>query len=441
MPAFLVAFAAYAYEYGPDPRKTGAPGDAPMSCVAADCHSGPINRPGGSVQIVLPNGNSYSPGVKQHIVVKITDPVQKRWGFQMTARLASDLANGQAGDFNPTDNNTQVICNDSGVKPCRASQNVQFIEHTFDGTRLGVTGGITFEFDWTPPATNAGDVMFYVAANAANGDRSPAGDHIYTSQARLTALAPCPTGGPKPVIAAGVMNGASFHPGISPNSWITIAGTNLASTTRSWGDADFVGGKLPTQLSCTSVTVNNRPAFVEYISPTQINAISPDDGSSGPVQVTVSSAGQNSDGATAQLQPLAPAFFLFDGKYLAATHVNNSYLGKPGLFPSAPNLTTPASPGEVVIFYGTGFGPTNPQIPPGQATDQLAKITTAPFTITIGGAPATVSFAGLIPPYAALYQFNVQVPATAASGDQPVVALIGGQSSPGGTSCCFITVK
>ncbi|MGI8989848.1 MAG: choice-of-anchor V domain-containing protein [Bryobacteraceae bacterium] len=303
---------------------------------------------------------------------------------------------------------------------------------------MGVTGGVTFEFDWTPPATNAGDVVFYVAANAANGDRSPAGDHIYTSQLRL--LAPCPTGGPKPAITAGVMNGASFQSGISPNSWITITGTNLASTTRSWGDADFAGGKLPTQLSCTGVMVNNKPAFVEYISPTQINAISPDDGSSGPVQVTVTSAGQNSDAAPALLQPLAPAFFLFDGKYLAATHVNNSLLGKMGLFPSAPNLTTPASPGEVVIFYGTGFGPTNPPIPPGQVTDRLAPLVTNPG-ILIGGAPAVVSFAGLIPPYAALYQFNVQVPATASSGDQPVVAQIGGQSSPNGSTCCFITVK
>ncbi|MDQ6666488.1 MAG: IPT/TIG domain-containing protein [Acidobacteriota bacterium] len=436
--ALVVPVAAYGYEYGPDPRKTGAPGDAPMSCVAAGCHSGPLNRPGGSVQIVLPNGNTYMPGVKQHIVVKITDPVQKRWGFEMTARLASDLANGQAGDFNPTDNNTQVICNDSGVKPCRASQNIQFIEHTFGGTRRGVMGGITFEFDWTPPPTNAGDVMFYVAANAANGDASPSGDHIYTSQARLAG--PCPTGGPKPAVTSGVMNGASFQPGISPNSWITITGTNLASTTRSWSDGDFAGGNLPTQLSCTSVMVNNKPAFVEYISPTQINAIAPDDGSSGPVQVTVTAAGQSSDAASAQLQPLAPAFFLFDGKYLAATHVNGSLLGKAGLFPGAPNATTPANPGEVVIFYGTGFGPTNPAIPPGQVTDQLAPLKTNPV-ITIGGAPANVSFAGLIPPYAELYQFNVQVPATAASGDQPVVAQAGGILSPSGPSCCFITVK
>ncbi|MGI8991269.1 MAG: hypothetical protein ACR2I2_17025 [Bryobacteraceae bacterium] len=130
----MVPFAASALEYGPDPRKTGALGDSPTSCVAADCHSGPINRPGGGgVQIVLPNGNSYTPGVKQHIVVKIADPAQKRWGFQMTARLASDLANGQAGDFNPTDNNTQVICNDSGVKTHRDGKKSPPLEHTFDG--------------------------------------------------------------------------------------------------------------------------------------------------------------------------------------------------------------------------------------------------------------------------------------------------------------------
>jgi hypothetical protein len=46
----------------------------------------------------------------------------------------------------------------------------------------------------------------------------------------------------------GVVNGATFLPGIAPGAWITIQGSNLSVTTRSWNQADFEGSSLPTQL-------------------------------------------------------------------------------------------------------------------------------------------------------------------------------------------------
>ncbi len=197
----LVAVAAcgllHAYSTGPDPRYSGAPGDGPGSCTV--CHRGPaLNAGPGSVKIILPSGNSYSPGVTQHISVQVSDPQQRRWGFQMSARLKSNQANGQAGDFSPTDAFTQVICDNAAPKPCAANALVQFIEHTAAGTRNGVTGGTTFEFDWTPPATDAGNIVFYVAANAANGDGNLTDDHIYTSSVEITSAAPPPP----PVIQA-----------------------------------------------------------------------------------------------------------------------------------------------------------------------------------------------------------------------------------------------
>ena len=75
---------------------------------------------------------------------------------------------GQAGDLAPVDNMTQVICEDSGPKPCASVPS--FIQHTTAGTRNGTVGGATFQFDWTPPAANAGPVTLYVAGNAANGN-------------------------------------------------------------------------------------------------------------------------------------------------------------------------------------------------------------------------------------------------------------------------------
>jgi hypothetical protein len=103
-------------------------------------------------------------------MVQVSDPQQRRWGFQLSARLKSDPANGQAGDFKPSDGFTQVICDSGALKPCCNDAMVQFIEHTLAGTRRGTPGGATFEFDWTPPSTDSGNIVLYVAGNAANGD-------------------------------------------------------------------------------------------------------------------------------------------------------------------------------------------------------------------------------------------------------------------------------
>src|SRR5207237_10284196 len=99
----IVAMCAFGHSYGPPPRVTGAPGDNPRACT--QCHAGSaINSGAGSVKIVLQSGAIYIPGVKQRVSVQIADPNQRRWGFQMSARLNSDPEKGQAGDFAPVDN-------------------------------------------------------------------------------------------------------------------------------------------------------------------------------------------------------------------------------------------------------------------------------------------------------------------------------------------------
>jgi len=200
-----------AYSSGPPPRYSGAPGDNLGSC--AFCHSGlTVNGGPGAVTIVLPGGNSYAPGVKQHIVVRVSDPQQRRWGFQLSARLKSDPMNGQAGDLQTTDGFTQVICDSGAPKPCADSTVVQFIEHTLGGTRPGTTGSASFEFDWTPPATNSGNIVLYAAGNAANGDGNLTGDHIYNTSVELSVSAP-----PAPSVSSTytVQNLVSDVPGLA----------------------------------------------------------------------------------------------------------------------------------------------------------------------------------------------------------------------------------
>jgi len=185
----------YAFSSGPDPRKTGAPGDS--LCTEAGCHTGTANSGSGKVEVSFPNGMSYTPGTKQHLTVTITDSTARVYGFQLTARLASNLSGGQAGDLSPTDTSTQVLCEDGNLKPsagCRSTGPVQFIEHTRAQT------GNSYSFDWTPPITNVGNVRIYIAGNAANGDGIASNlDHIYTANYVLTAASapvqPPPTSG------------------------------------------------------------------------------------------------------------------------------------------------------------------------------------------------------------------------------------------------------
>ena len=79
-------------------------------------------------------------------------------------------------------------------------------------------------------------------------------------------------------------------PGIAANTYVTIKGTNLAATKRIWATADFgsTGKALPTALDGVSVTINGAPAYIYYISPVQINLLTPTDmPASGQVTVQV----------------------------------------------------------------------------------------------------------------------------------------------------------
>ena len=418
-----------AYFSGLDAGVSGVPGED--SCDR--CHSGASGS--GSVTVHFPGTLAYTPGVKQHLVVNIADSAGKRWGFQLTARLANS-ASTQAGSFAAgADGFTQLVCTQTNFRSqsfgntCATNgMPLEYIEHTQSGSRPGMASAATFEFDWTPPATNAGSLTVYVAALAANGDNSDRGDHTYT--ARYT-LAPASAGtAPLPAIASvGVVNAASLQPGISAGSWVTIYGSNLAGNTRAWSSADFVNGALPTQLDGVSVKIDGKSAYVAYISPTQINAQAPADSALGPVPVEVTYNGSTSPPGTAQLQAVSPAFFLWSGKYAVATRQDYSLVAPAGLIQGIPTL--PAKPGDVIVLWGTGFGATNPSVPPGvlPPSSPVANLAN-PVSLTIGNVSATLVGAAIAPGNPGLYQIAVQVPASVPDGDLAVVAQVSGIQSP-----------
>lgn len=221
-----------------------------------------------------------------------------------------------------------------------------------------------------------------------------------------------------PVIDS-VVNGASFASGVAARSWLTIGGWNLAETTRIWSDGDFSNGALPTNLDDVSVTINGSPAYTFFISPGQLNVLS-DEAVDGALALDV--VVSNAQGTSAPYRisglPLDPALFLFDPfgrQYAAAVHADGTFAGRTDLFPGL--TLRPAKGGDVVLFFGAGFGPTAPMQPSGQLVATPASLA-RPVTVRIGGLTAQVLFAGRVS--SGLYQFNVVIPEGLEPGDHLV---------------------
>jgi uncharacterized protein (TIGR03437 family) len=237
---------------------------------------------------------------------------------------------------------------------------------------------------------------------------------------------------PPPSITA-VANAGGFQTSLASATWVSIFGTNLSTAIYTWQNSDFVNGMLPTTLEGVSVTINGMPAFIDYISPTQINVLAPDDAATGPVQVQVTVAQQTSNSFSIAKNQFAPAFFTIDnGAYVAALHSDYTLVGSANLLPGV--TTRPAQPGETIELYATGFGPTNPTLPTAQLVSTPAVLANQ-VQVTIGGMAATVAYAGLVE--SGTYQLNVTVP-NLPNGDAPIVATIGGVISQTGVS---ITVQ
>jgi uncharacterized protein (TIGR03437 family) len=226
-----------------------------------------------------------------------------------------------------------------------------------------------------------------------------------------------------------VTNGASFQPGFASATWVSIFGTNLSQTTQAWQNGDFVGRSLPTSLNGVSVTINGLAAYIQYVSPTQINVLAPDDTTAGPVQIQVTTAERKSNTFTVQKEQLAPALFSMPGtNYVAALHADYTYVRKADLSSSVKGM--PAKPGESILIYGTGFGRTNPALPSVQLVTTPAILANS-VRVTIGGVEAPVTYAGLVGP--GLYQINATVP-NVPDGDASVVAQIEGFQTQAGVS-------
>lgn len=234
-----------------------------------------------------------------------------------------------------------------------------------------------------------------------------------------------------PVILA-VITASNYgaFPALAPATWTEIYGTNLANVvSQTWGSADFNGNAGPTTLGATSVTVAGQSAFVDFVSPLQVNAQVPSNIATGPQPVVVSTPGGTSAAFSVPVNAVEPGllapgvFNLSAGQYVGAVFADGSFVLPPGAVSGV--TSERAVPGDTIVLYGIGFGAVTPDSPAGLLVTQTNSINDT-LQISIGGTPVTVEYAGLTGGFMGLYQFNVVVPNVAASDTVPLTFSLNG---------------
>lgn len=233
------------------------------------------------------------------------------------------------------------------------------------------------------------------------------------------------------ITAGGIVPVYSTSNTIQPGSWASIYGANLATGNATWT------GNFPVSLGGTSVTVNNKSAYLWFVSPGQINFQAPDDTATGTVSVVVTTP-VGAATSTVTLGQFGPSFSLLDSKHVAGIIIRSDGSGAYGggtydiVGPTGSSLgypTVAAKAGDTVELFGVGFGATNPPVPAGQPYSGAAA-TVNPVQLLIGGVSLTPAFAGLTE--AGLFQFNLTIPAGLGTGDVSLEGLVGGVKTPVG---------
>jgi len=223
-----------------------------------------------------------------------------------------------------------------------------------------------------------------------------------------------------------VVNGASWVAGpVAPGEIISLGGANIGPATPATLRLT-PAGLVDTVLAETRVLFDGLAAPLIYVSRNQINCVVPY-GIAGRVttRVQVEYQGVRSDPLELRVADTAPGIFTIDssGRGQGAILNQNYTVNGP---------SNPAAKGSVVMIYATGEGQTNPPGQDGAVTGNVLRRPVKDVSVTIGGVPARIEYAGSAPGFVAgVLQVNVAVPDNAPSGSTvPVVLTIGGVSSP-----------
>jgi uncharacterized protein (TIGR03437 family) len=195
---------------------------------------------------------------------------------------------------------------------------------------------------------------------------------------------------------------------VAPGTFVAIYGSGFATANTTATTTPF-----PTTLAGVQVLVNGTAIPLYFVSPNQIDAVFPLT-ISGSVTVAVTFPGNQST-VRVLTAPAVPALFTQDNSGTGAASALNAVTGA---------LITPAAPlrsGDYVSLYLTGLGT--------KTLSNGFQAATIQPTVTVGGKPCVVQFAGATPLYAGLDQINCQIPSgLTPSATTPVVVTSGGRN-------------
>jgi uncharacterized protein (TIGR03437 family) len=234
--------------------------------------------------------------------------------------------------------------------------------------------------------------------------------------------------------AASIVNASDYSPGpFAPNSVLTIFGSNLADLPPGTGigltQQNIISGSLPFQLASISVYIDNVLVPLLYVSPGQINLLIPANEIPGPVSLHVVRQSYNGPTVSITLVNAAPALFPSQDHFATAQDFNANY--------AAVTAAGPAQPGDLIVLYATGLGPTKPMPDTGEIPETAGQISPVPaLQVLLNGNaidPRTIFYAGMTPGFAGLYQVNFFLPGPGNCPSNPQIQLaIGSQVSAAG---------
>ncbi len=279
------------------------------------------------------------------------------------------------------------------------------------------------------------------AATAINNAGQIVGTGIIQQQQHAFLLTPIPP----PTVNSVVGAGLSVPPvnSLSANGLFTLfgAGFTAAGVSQNVTPAELTNNALPTNLAHTCVQGGTTRWGLIYVSTTQINAVADPLSTSGSLPVSViTNCGLPNETPTAPVNVTVAAVtpqFLFDVQNpsgqneIVAVEQNGAQVGPTGLIPGGETFT-PAHAGDILTAYGVGWGTTMPAAVVGSLAPTGTADITGQYTLTVGGKTAVVSYAGLAPTFAGLYQIDFTVPAGLKAGNQPIVLTVDGVATPAG---------
>ncbi len=226
---------------------------------------------------------------------------------------------------------------------------------------------------------------------------------------------------PPSVSSGGVVNAASFAPGaeLAPGTIVSVFGTNLGSS-----DNNLAGFPLPSTLGNIKLTIGGIDAPLFYAGKGQVNAQVPFEMTPGSQsQVTARAIPDSGAELDAVPEPIVigsarPGIFIAGGTQGAILNVSNQVV----------DASHPATAGDVIVIFCTGLGATDPPALTGQPA--ASGVAVVQPSVTVGGVPAPLQYAGVAPGFVGLFQVNVVIPAGAGSGPSvPVVLTQNGVAS------------